>query len=110
VDQAVRKIPPERLHVVSLDELAYANRDVAYRELLEFLEVDDEPGLREYYDREVSEEHAHPERWRVGLDAEGQRAVRLRYEEALDELESAGVHCGPALRRAYRKEKEEVGA
>ena len=110
VDGAVREIPPKRLHVVSLDELAHGDRESAYKGLLEFLEVEDEPGIREYFDHEVSAENAHWARWREGLDAEAERAVRLRYEQALDELESAGVHCAPALRRAYEQERSEVGA
>lgn len=110
VDAAVREIPPKRLYVVSLDELAYGDRESAYAGLLEFLGLDDEPALRRYFDREVSAHKAHPERWREGLEEESQRAVCLRYEEALDELESAGVHCAPALRRAYLQERDGVSA
>ncbi len=105
VDAAVREIPPERLHVISLDELACGDREAAYGGLLEFLRLEDEPGIRAYFEGEVSADNANRERWREGLDPDSERAVRLRYEQALDELESAGVHCAPALRRAYEQER-----
>ena len=40
----------ERLHLISLDELVSANRDGAYGGLLDFLGVEDEPAMREFFD------------------------------------------------------------
>ena len=68
----------ERLHVVSLDELVSGDREGAYAGLLEFLGVEDEPAMREFFDGEMTAEAAHRERWREGLDAAEQREVTAR--------------------------------
>jgi len=100
IDAAVREIPPERLHVISLDELAYGDRERTYGRLLDFLELDDEPGIREYFERQVTAENAHRDRWRDGLDPEAQEELRRYYERTLERLAGDGVHCAPELQRS----------
>ena len=95
----------ERLRVISLDELAWSDRDRAYAELCEFLGVADEPAMRAFFDAEMSADAAHRERWRKGLtDAEQAEIVR-RYEAALERLEAEDYHCAPVLRRSYERER-----
>jgi hypothetical protein len=101
IDEAARRIPPDRLLVVSLDELAYGDREGAYRRLLGFLELEDEPGIREYFEREVTAENAHRDRWRNGLSPEAQEELRRHYERELERLAGDGVHCAPELQRSY---------
>jgi Sulfotransferase family len=101
IDEAARGIPPDRLLVVSLDDLAYGDRDGAYRRLLTFLELEDEPGIHEYFEREVTAENAHRDRWRDGLSPEAQEELRRHYERELERLAGDGVHCAPELQRSY---------
>jgi hypothetical protein len=103
IDAAARRLPPERLLTISLDELAYGDRDGTYRRLLEFLELDDEPGIRAYFDRHVTAENAHRERWRTGLSDEDQEELRRRYEETLERLAGDRVGGAAELRRAYER-------
>ena len=96
-------MPTERLHVVSLDELVWGDRDASYEGLRSFLGVDDEPAMRAFFDEQMSAEAAHRERWREGLDQAEQEAIAAAYEAALDRIERDGFHCAELLRRSYER-------
>jgi hypothetical protein len=103
-EEGVRGLPePGRVLPVSLDELVSGDRERAYSDLLGFLELDDEPTMREFFTTHMSPEAAHRDRWREGLDEAEQQAIGERYEAALDGLESEGYHCAEVLRRAYER-------
>jgi hypothetical protein len=95
----------ERLSVVSLDELAWSDREAAYGGLCEFLGVDDEPAMREFFDAEMNAGAAHRERWRKGLTEAEQAELVSFYEATLERLEAEGYHCAPVLRRSYERER-----
>jgi hypothetical protein len=103
IDRAARVISPDRLLVISLDELAYGDRERQYGRLLEFLELEDDPSMREYFDDEVTAENAHRDRWRDGLERSAQEELRRHYERTLDQLAADGVHCAPELRRTFER-------
>ena len=92
---------PDHVAPIGLDELVWGDRERAYGDLLGFLELDDEPAMREFFASHVSAEAAHRERWREGLPEADQEAIRRRYEAALDELDAQGYQCAAVLRRAY---------
>jgi len=91
----------DRLHLISLDELVSSNREGAYRALLDFVGIADEPAMREFFDTSMSAETANQGRWREGLDADEQRDVTAHYEATLARLEREGYHCAPLLRRTF---------
>jgi Sulfotransferase family len=93
----------ERLHLMSLDELVWGDRDRTYEDLLAFLGVDDEPAIRAYFDREMTAEAANRERWRAGLSPGEQAEVTAHYEATLARLEREGYHCAALLRRVYER-------
>ena len=108
-ERGVRGLPDrERLHVVSLDELVWSDREPAYHALLDFLEVADEPSMRTFFETEMSAQAANRERWREGLDAGDQRQITARYERALERLEEQEHHAAATLRRSF--EREHAGA
>ena len=49
-DGAAYALGPEQLCVVVLDELVWGDREAAYGRLLEFLGVDDDAAMREFFD------------------------------------------------------------
>jgi hypothetical protein len=103
-EAGVRGLSPAdraRLHLMSLDELVWSDRERAYGELLEFLGIDDEPGMRQFFDREMTAEAANRERWREGLDAGEQWEVTAHYEATLTKLARERYHCALLLRRTY---------
>jgi hypothetical protein len=94
---------PGRLHVTCLDELVWGDREATYDGLLGFLDLEDEPGMRRFFDEEMNADAAHRERWREGLDEAEQEAVEHRYAEALDRIEADHYHCAEPLRRNYER-------
>ncbi len=107
-ERGVRGLEPadhERLRVISLDELVWSDREGAYAELCEFLEIPDEPAMREFFDAEMNADAAHRERWRHGLSEREQTEIVREYEAALERLEAEGYHCAPVLRRSYERER-----
>jgi hypothetical protein len=92
-----------RLHVISLDELVQSDRDRTSAELLDFLGIEDEPAMREFFDTEMTADAAHRERWRKGLDEAEQERITDLYETTLDRLEAEEYHCAPVLRRSYER-------
>jgi hypothetical protein len=103
-DGAAYGIDPDRFRVVVLDELVALDRQAAYEGLLGFLDLDDEPGLREYFDREVTAEAAHRGRWRAELGRVGRLRAARRYERVIAELEREGNHAAAPLRAALERE------
>ena len=103
IDEAVARIPPERLIVISLDELVYGDREGSYRQLLGYLGLEDELEMRSYFETRMSAERAHRERWREGLSATEQEDYVRRYAEALERMERDGVHCADLLRKALER-------
>jgi hypothetical protein len=106
IDAAVRETPPDGLLVVGLDELLWGRRKESYRELREFLDLTPERRMRRYFRRHMKPWDANIGRWREGLSERKQASVLRRYERILDDLEAAGVHCAPLLRRVYERAQE----
>jgi hypothetical protein len=101
IEAGVRELPDGKLLTISLDELVDGDRETVYAQVLDFLEIEDEPEMRAFFDDEMSASAAHKERWREGLTPEAQAALVREYEKTLDRLEREGFHCAPELRRAY---------
>jgi hypothetical protein len=101
IEAGVRELPEGKLLTISLDELVDGDREAVYAQVLDFLELEDEPEMRRFFDEEMSASAAHRERWREGLSPEAQTALVREYEKTLERLEREGFHCAPELRRAY---------
>jgi len=104
IEAGVRELPPGKLLTVSLDDLVAGDRERVYAQLLDFCGLEEEPGLREFFDEEMSASAAHKERWREGLPPERQAALVREYEKTLERLEREDFHCATELRRAYERQ------
>ena len=103
-DLGVKGMDPadrRRLHLMSLDELVWSDRERAYGELLEFLGVGDEREMREFFDEHMTAEAANRERWKEELDAAEQWEVTAHYEATLTRLARERYHCALLLRRTF---------
>jgi Sulfotransferase family len=96
---------PSKLHAVCLDELVWGDREASYGGLRDFLGLDDDQGMRAFFDGEMNAQNAHRERWREGLGEAQQQAVIKRYEAALERIEREGYHCAALLRTNYERER-----
>jgi hypothetical protein len=94
---------PARLHVVSLDELVWGDRDASYEGLRTFLGVAEEPAMRKFFEERMSAGAAHRERWREGYTQAQQDEIQTAYEAALQRLERDGFHCAEVLRRSFER-------
>lgn len=99
---------PSKLHVVSLDELVWGDREGTYTGLREFLGLDDEEAMRGFFEREMNAGNAHKGRWREGLSEAEQRAITERYAAALERIEAEDYHCAEPLRRNFERIDERV--
>jgi len=100
VEQGLREIDSERVHLIGLDSFVGAERESVYDDMLEFLGTPDRPKMRAYFRREMNPKKAHRHRWQEGISDADARALDRHYEEALAALESEGSRCAPLLRRA----------
>jgi hypothetical protein len=103
-ERGARAAPPGKVLELSLDELAWADRESAYASLLDFLEIEDEASMRELFEHEVSAENANRGRWRRGLSEAAQKEVVAHYERTLERIESEGLASARLLRRVYERE------
>jgi|SRR5215212_6646762 len=110
IDSAVRgeedgvsySLGPTQLHVLALCDLAGSERDRAYEELLAFLHISSEPGMRALLDAEV-DEIATWRDLRRALPLSRRVFLEWRYRRVLRTLQRHGVHCAPQLLQAYRR-------
>ena len=102
-EAGARAVPPDRLLTISLDELVGGDREGTYGRLLEFLELDHEPAMREFFESEMTVENTHRDRWREGLSEPEQREVASAYEQALERIAGEGFLSAPLLRGAYER-------
>jgi len=103
-DGAEFAIPAERFHVVLLEDLVGHDREGSYGRLLEFLGIDDEPAMHDFFATEMTAERAHLGRWRKELAGPGRALVQRRYEWTVAALEREGNHAAPVLRTALERE------
>jgi hypothetical protein len=108
-DGAPFSIPEDRFRVVMLDELVGSRREREYASLLEFLGLEDEPAMREFFDREMTVEAAHVGRWRRGVPLPARAMIQRRYVRTIGRLERERNHVAPILRAALEHEAQTVG-
>jgi Sulfotransferase family len=99
-DEALRRLPDGAALVMPLDELAALDRESRYRELVDFLELDDDGAVREHFEGKISPEAAHVGGWRERMPPPEVRLVDRRYRRLMRELRRAGVSWLPPLRDA----------
>jgi hypothetical protein len=106
VDAGARRIPPDRLITVSLDELLLMFKMRGpVKPLAQFLGVHTRPRMRNYLRRRMSHEQANTERWRRGLSERRQRDIESQYGSILDGLEADGVNGAVLLRRTFERSR-----
>ncbi|HSF02769.1 MAG TPA: sulfotransferase [Solirubrobacterales bacterium] len=102
-DGAAYALSASELWVVVLDDLIWGDREVAYERLLDFLGIDDDPGMAEFFELRMHPGAARVEPWREGLGRFERRRVERKYEAALAELEREGNHVARPLIDAYER-------
>jgi hypothetical protein len=102
-DGAANPLSRSELCVVVLDDLVLGDREGTYGRLLDFLAIDDETGMREFFDLRMHPAAAHLARWREGLGRLGRGRVQRKYEATLEALEREQNHAARPLIDAYER-------
>lgn len=89
--KAVAGCRPGRVHTVDLLDLVVRDRPGALRALCEFLGVDVDPGMVEWFDASVTPAGMHPGRWRSDFDEATGARLDAAYDAACARLAEAGV-------------------
>ena len=91
-----RGLPPDRLLVITFEDLFNEAREETYARLLEFVGLEDEPRVRAYFDNRMSPEAAHLGRWRK-LRFRERVDLDLVYRGVLLRMHRDHVECAPPL-------------
>jgi hypothetical protein len=83
----------DRVLTIRLEALVRDDREATYARLLSFLEIDDAPEMRAFFESRMGPEHARAGVWREGMDAREQERFDARYRELVAELRAQGVTC-----------------
>jgi Sulfotransferase family len=102
-DGALYAIPPERLAVVVVDDLATAGAGTAYVHLLDHLPLGEDEPVQTPGSAILDPSAIGLGRWRSKVRGPGRWRVAKRYERTLAELEAEGNHAAPALRAAHER-------
>jgi hypothetical protein len=99
---AFKEVPRDRILTIQLEDLVANHRDQTYAHILEFLELEDEPSMHQFFDKKISAENAHAGRWRVSYPPMRRMAFTGIYGCALARLAIAGVSPRPSLHTLER--------
>jgi hypothetical protein len=101
IDRQISRLPFGSALVLRIEDLAGSKREAAWRGLLDFLVLDEEPAMRTRAEEELELVRADIGAWREGLtDGDAQRVTAL-YEERLRRLADADVAWAPQLADDY---------
>ena len=79
IHEAVERADPARVRIVRLESLVGPNREEEYAGLVEFLGRGPDPGMRAFFDTELTAERSHTGSWRDRLDAAAQAGIAELY-------------------------------
>jgi hypothetical protein len=94
-ERGLRAVPADRALVLHLENLVLLDRERSYRQLLDFVGLEDEPGMRSFFELEVTAERAHIGRWRSELRGAERAEIVALYEQLLQELCAESVSSLP---------------
>ena len=96
-NRGTRRLRPDQLLVVQLEDLIAHDRERTYGRVLDFLEIEDDPRMRRYFDQEMQRDKANIGRWRRDLTAEEETTVDRRYRAVLARLRDNNVTTVPSV-------------
>ena len=89
--QAEQRSTPGRILTVDMLDLVDRDRDQTLTRICEFLDITVDPGMKAWFEENVSAEAAHVGRWRGQFDAETTRLIDATYAQMVERLAAAGA-------------------
>lgn len=87
--QSLAKVDSTSVHEFRIEDLVVHSRDQSYKNILNFLELDDAPEIREYFQEKMSTERLHIGRWRT--EVKDPEHFDAKYYLLCKKLRSKGV-------------------
>jgi len=103
IDAGSRAIPTERLLTISLDELLLLGSRRGLKHICRFAGVYTNLKMKQFFNRRMSSELAHSQRWRSGLSDRRAAQLERLYAETVERLEADGVGCALLLRHTLER-------
>jgi hypothetical protein len=94
--RGIRAVPEEAVLVIHLDDLVSRDREATFRRVVDFLQIDDDAPMRDWFDRKISADRAHVGQWRERMPPPEARRVDRRYRKMIRDLHRDGVWWAPA--------------
>lgn len=91
----LKKLPAHRVMVVRLHELALTARRRTLENLLDFLSLDDDQGIRRFFSESVTPKGAAFGRWHRELKGKDRAVAHEVYMEVVEALSAERVSCLP---------------
>lgn len=88
--EATDRLPPDRVLTIEMEDLVARAREREYGRILAFLELDDDPLMRAYFEANVTEAKSHLSRWRRDLPADRLPAFEARHQRIAEQLIGRG--------------------
>ncbi|HUS63978.1 MAG TPA: hypothetical protein VMZ28_05505 [Kofleriaceae bacterium] len=82
-EEACETLGRDRALILHFEDLIAHSRDERYRALLDFLHLEDEPEMRQFFDSQMDGSKAHSGRWREGLESAEAERRDAEYRAAL---------------------------
>jgi hypothetical protein len=95
VKAGLARLPAGRALELHLESLVADDRERTYARLLEFLELDDEPAMRAFFDERMTADGAHIGRWREDVPEAERAAFIARYEELMAGMAAGSITAPP---------------
>jgi Sulfotransferase family len=96
-DRGARELRPGQSTVFQLEDFVVHRREESYERLLQFLGIDDEPGMRSFFETQMSAKKAHIGRWRLGLSDAQQEEIMDLYLDILEGLHRDEIAGAPGV-------------
>ena len=86
---SLMQIPQNSRHEIRLEQLVIHQREESYRDLLTFLELDDHPSMRKYFDEQMLVEKMHSGEWQK--EVKNPEKFGSTYQSILKRLRKKGI-------------------
>jgi hypothetical protein len=93
-DLGARYLPESQLFLFRFEDLVLSDREGTLARLLGFLGVEEDEGVRGYFDCEMLPDRANIGRWAKDLSDQARTKLSDHYARSLDELREAGISPG----------------
>jgi hypothetical protein len=99
--EACAQLPAGQVLTIQLEDLVVRDRDASYARILAFLELDDDPVMRRFFDELMPADKMHAGRWRTDVPEAEHEAFEHRHATIAAGLAARGFPYHPEASPAH---------